>query len=93
MMDSLAQIKLGQNVVVLTTYLYRYTGKVKTIEPHWLTLENVSWIAETGRYSDAMHSGVMEEVEPEPEGGIKVFNMLHVGEITPVEWALPREQK
>ena len=86
-------IKVGDKVVVLTTYLYRYTGKVVDIRPHALVITDVAWIPETGRYSDSFRTGEFKEVEPEPDRSVKVINLLHVGDVTKVTWPLPRSPK
>lgn len=48
----------------IRTVTYFATGKVKKIVGKFLVLDEAAWIADTGRFSDAMSKGIMEEVEP-----------------------------
>ena len=52
-----------------TKYLVRcvtmfYTGRLKRITPGELVFEDASWIADTGRFHDALKTGDLREVEP-----------------------------
>ena len=53
---------IGQNVFIRTVTLY-YTGKVKDFNSQWVTLENASWIADTGRFHDFLKDGKCNEYE------------------------------
>lgn len=59
----------GKNVLVRTVTHY-YTGKlagqVDGTHASWLHLEDTAWIADTGRFSDALATGTLDEVEPYP---------------------------
>ncbi len=48
----------------IRTITYFMTGRVKDIVGQFLILEEAAWIADTGRFSDAMSKGIMNEVEP-----------------------------
>ncbi len=58
-----------------------------------LVLVNASWIADTGRYAQAISDGTLDEVEPYPDGLEVVIGRGAV--IDACEWlhALPRKQK
>lgn len=60
----------GKNVLVRTVTHY-YTGKlagqVDGAHQSWLHLEEAAWIADTGRFSDALKNGTLDEVEPYPD--------------------------
>lgn len=56
----------GENVFVRTVTHY-YTGRLASCEGGWLHLEFAAWVADTGRFADALKSGVLEEVEPYPD--------------------------
>ena len=79
-----------------TAYLIRtvtmiVTGRVQSRVGDFIVLEDAAWIADTGRYYDALKSGVFKEVEPYPNGAI-----LHLGAIVDATiWTLPlpKEQK
>lgn len=75
----------------IRTVTYFATGRVKAIVGQFLVLEEAAWIADTGRFSDAMAKGVMSEVEP-----VKTDMFLNISSITdafPWGFKLPQEQK
>ena len=82
--------EIGRQYLIRTVTLY-YTGILTRITETDLVLENAAWIADTGRFSTALKTGSLSEVEPfvdpviVPRGGI----------IDATNWphALPREQK
>jgi len=43
------------------------TGKLVAIDDHEITLTNAAWIADTGRYAQAVESAEFAEVEPYPD--------------------------
>jgi hypothetical protein len=55
----------GENVFVRTVTHY-YTGKLVTISEGFLQLDDAAWIADTGRFSEALKNGKLNEVEPYP---------------------------
>lgn len=77
----------------IRTVTMALTGKLIFVGDKELVLENAAWIADTGRFSDALKSGNFDEVEPFPEG-----KKLIVGRgslVDCIEWnhKLPNEQK
>jgi hypothetical protein len=44
------------------------TGKLVKVTEHELLLEDAAWIADTGRFSDAIKKAEFNEVEPFPDG-------------------------
>lgn len=46
------------------------TGKLVSVTNQELVLENAAWIADTGRFSDAVKSCAFNEVEPFPTGRV-----------------------
>lgn len=82
--------KVGSNYFIRTV-TYFATGKVKAVVGQFLVLEEAAWIADTGRFSDALAKGVMSEVEP-----VNVDMYVNMSSITDAfDWKmkLPREQK
>lgn len=78
--------------VFIRTVTYHYTGLLVRVGPDALVLEDAAWVALSGRWSDALKSGTLDEVEPYPDGPV----MVSRGAIVDVcEWAhdLPRDQK
>jgi hypothetical protein len=66
-------------------------GEVEGIYPGFLKLRNASWVADTGRFYDALKSGTLQEVEPFPDGCIVALG----GIIDAAPWThpLPLKQK
>jgi len=75
----------------IRTVTYFATGKVKAIVGNFLVLEEAAWIADTGRFSNALASGVLSEVEP-----VEVDMFLNLNSITDAfvwKHSLPNKQK
>jgi hypothetical protein len=65
MVDKKSKTPLAvENNVLIRTVTHYFTGKISEINPSHLVLENAAWIADTGRFSDALTSGMLKEVEP-----------------------------
>ncbi len=75
----------------IRTVTYFATGRVKSIVGQFLVLEEAAWIADTGRFSDAMAKGVMNEVEPIE--GEMFINTSSITDAFPFNHKLPREVK
>jgi len=61
--------------VIGATYLIRTvtmidTGIVVSVTDQEIVLEEAAWIADTGRFADALKSATFNEVEPFPEGKV-----------------------
>lgn len=81
---------IGKAYLVRTVTMI-VTGRVVRVVNGLLVLEDAAWIADTGRFSDALKTGVLSEIEP-AEGQV----LVGLGAIVDVyEWnhELPREQK
>jgi len=46
------------------------TGRLVAVTDHELVIEDAAWIADTGRFSDAVASATFGEVEPFPAGRV-----------------------
>jgi agmatine/peptidylarginine deiminase len=55
--------KVGDSYFIRTV-TYFATGRVKAIIGNFLVLEEAAWIADTGRFRDAIVKGILSEVEP-----------------------------
>jgi len=77
----------GKNVYV-RTLTFHYTGRVIQGDAHSLILEDAAWIADSGRFGEALLSGRLSEIEPFPDGPVYVSAIVDV-----TEWTheLPRE--
>lgn len=75
----------------IRTVTYFATGKVKRITGNFLELEDAAWIADTGRFNEAIAKGVLNEVEP-----VEVPMYINITSITDAflwKHKLPREAK
>ena len=81
---------VGKNVFVRTV-THHHTGRLSAHDSHWLRLDDAAWIADNGRFADALKDGTFREVEPFP--GTCYVNAGSVIDIS--EWLheLPRTQK
>jgi len=55
--------EIGKCYLIRTVTMY-YTGRVKAITDTDIVLSDTAWIADTGRFSDALRTGDFNEVEP-----------------------------
>jgi hypothetical protein len=84
--------EVGKNYFIQTVTHY-FSGRLVAVTDTDLVLEDAAWIADTGRFSDAMQAREkLSEVEPLP-GRYVVCRGGLIGYCIP-EWSeLPREQK
>ena len=62
---------VGENVFVRTVTMH-VTGHLEAVTDGELLLSSAAWIADSGRFSSALHSGALSEVEPYPDGPVVV---------------------
>lgn len=79
----------GENYF-LRCVTYHMVGKVKEIVGSFLVLEDASWIADSGRFSNAIKEGKLSEVEPV---GTAFVNTNSVVDAFPWKHSLPTKQK
>jgi hypothetical protein len=72
------------------TVSFHLVGKVKKRIGSFLQLETASWVADSGRFMQAIKNGELDEVEPV---GIAFVNINSVVDIFPWNHTLPTEQK
>ena len=63
--DNSHSLKIGQRYFVRTVTHY-YTGELTAVTDADIVLEHAAWIADTGRFSAALETGELSEVEPFP---------------------------
>ena len=56
---------IGRNVFIRSV-TFHYIGKVEKIVGEFVELSNAAWIADSGRFSDALKKEDFSEVEPYP---------------------------
>lgn len=84
--------KVGKNYFIRTVTMI-VTGKLKAVYDNELVLTEASWIADTGRYTQAVASGDFDEVEPYPDKAELIVGRGSIIDALAVSWKLPREQK
>lgn len=57
---------LNKNLFIRTV-TYHYTGRVVDVSSAFLKLERAAWIANSGRWANALETGELDEVEPYPD--------------------------
>ena len=83
--------EIGKPYLIRTVTMIN-TGRMVAVTPQELVLEDAAWIADTGRFSDALVSGDFNEVEPYPEGRV-IIGRGAVVDAVQLSAALPRAQK
>lgn len=82
--------EIGKNYFIRTVTMHM-VGKLIAISDKEILLENASWVADSGRFHDAMRDGTLDEVEPFVNDII--VNRTAVIDATVWNHALPTEQK
>lgn len=72
------------------TVTFHLTGEVKKIVGRFAYLKNAAWIADSGRFNEAIKNGTLNEVEPV---GIAFINLDTVTDFFPWTHKLPNEVK
>lgn len=83
-------VLVGSTVLIRTVTHY-YTGRIALLTDTEIVLDDAAWIAETGRFADALKSGTFDEVEPYV-GPVSV-NRGAIVDVTHWTHDLPRGQK
>ena len=74
----------------IRTVTYHLTGRVTTISGGFLVLEDAAWIADSGRFTQALQNGTLSEVEPV---GKAIVNLQAITDAFEWKHALPTTQK
>ena len=82
--------EIGEKVFIRTATHY-LTGQIKAITGKFLTLKDAAWIADTGRFTDCIEKGNLNEVEP-VTCDVRV-NSDCIIDVYQWRFDLPREQK
>jgi hypothetical protein len=68
---NVGQWQIGKLYFIRGVTLY-YVGRLIAIDDHFATLDQCAWVADTGRFSEALKTGKLNEVEPFPDGEVKI---------------------
>ena len=72
------------------TVTYHLVGKIEAREGDWLKLSDASWVADSGRFTQAIQKGTLSEVEPV---GTAFINLATATDVFPWLHELPSKQK
>jgi len=80
---------IGKKIFVRTV-TYHFVGKVEKIVGNLLFMSNASWVADSGRFMQAIKEGKLDEVEPIGDMFLNINSF-----VDGTEWKheLPTEQK
>lgn len=85
------KFQIIESDVFIRTLTYHLTGHVVNIDGGFIELKDAAWIADSGRFTQAINNGVLDEVEP-----VNVPVYVNIDNIVDIyEWKhpLPRDQK
>ena len=82
--------EIGKNYIIRTVTM-TYTGKLVWVGDKELVLENPAWIADSGRWTQAVRNGTLDEVEPMNERAI--IGRGAIVDASVIIWVLPTNQK
>lgn len=80
--------KIGANYLIRTVTMIQ-TGRLVEVTDQELVLEDAAWIADTGRFSNALQKVQFEEVEPFPDGQV-IVGRGSIIDATQINGTLPR---
>ena len=89
---SVGALENGRCYFVRGVTMY-YTGRLVAHDAQTMVLADAAWIADTGRFADALKSGSFAEVEPYPDGVLVRIERSAVLDVSDWAHALPRAQK
>jgi hypothetical protein len=81
---------VGKNYFIQTVTLY-FTGKLMAITDKFIVLSSAAWIADTGRFTQAIDSGNFDEIEIYKNPIIIPIGAIVVA--TEINFGLPEVQK
>lgn len=82
--------EIGANYLIRTVTMID-TGRVVAASKQWIILEAAAWIADTGRFADALKKCQFNEVEPFPSGRV-VLNATAIIDAVKIS-SVPTSQK
>ena len=80
------------NAVLIRAVTNYYTGRIAAVTKDEVVLVEAAWIADMGRFADALDNGKLSEVEPYPAGPVSI-NRGAIVDVCLWAHALPRDQK
>ena len=84
--------QIGQNYFIRTV-TFHYTGKLTGVTDHELTLDHAAWIADSGRFHEALESGNYTEVEMFPKNRSLIIGRGAIVDAITISAPLPTSNK
>jgi hypothetical protein len=63
--------QIGKLYFIRTVTMY-YVGRLISVGDQEITLDDCAWVADTGRFSECLKTGKLNEVEPFPDGPVLI---------------------
>ena len=83
----------AKKVYLIRTVTMYYAGQFVEMDGDYIIMTKCSWIADTGRFMDAVKNGSFNEVEPYPEKSLVAINRQAMLDAVEIDCKLPLEQK
>lgn len=83
--------KIGSNYFIRTV-THHHTGRLVAVFPGELVLEDAAWIADDGRFADAIQSCEFAEIEPFPKGKRVIIGRASIIDAIEID-RIPTSQK
>lgn len=87
-----APYEIGRNILIQTVTKI-LTGRLETVTTGELVITSAAWIADTGRYTNAVATGIFSEVEVYPKDAKVIVNRASIIDAMHANWELPSSQK
>lgn len=87
--DTVLEDLVGSNLF-FRTVTYHYVGKVVKVTGRFIELSTASWVADSGRFMNAIKDGTLDEVEPIGKMWLNVDSLI---DMIPWEHKLPTKQE
>jgi len=84
--------EIGENYF-LRTVTHHFTGKLVAVHASEIVLTQAAWIADDGRFADAVKDGEFNEVEPFPTDAEVIVNRASLVDALKITFKLPCSQK
>ena len=84
--------EVGSNYFIRTV-THHFTGKLVAVHQTELVLTQAAWIADDGRFMEAVASGSFKEVEPFPADAEVIVNRASLVDALKIAFKLPCSQK
>jgi hypothetical protein len=77
----------------IRTVTHHYTGRLDAVFDQELLLSDAAWIADDGRFAQAVAEGRFNEIEPFPDNANVVIGRASIIDAVVFDAKLPRSQK